>query len=113
MQATGSQRFPFYIKRGYDHIKKHNKTHQLLTGDGGTEGLSDAEKSKHENNYIGNKGLLFLLLSLIMTPAPVLPASPPPPFILGKGEEQLWAAAAERQCGAVIIHKREAKLRFR
>lgn len=48
----GSQHFPFYIKQGYDHIKKHNKTYQLLTGDGGTEGLSDAEKAKKENDYI-------------------------------------------------------------
>lgn len=113
MQATGSQHFPFYIKWGYDHIKKHNKTYQLLTGDGGTEGLSDAEKSKHKNNYVGNKGLLFLLLSLVLTPAPVLPASSPLPFILGRAEEQLWAAAAEWQCSTVIVHKREAKLRFR
>lgn len=52
MKATGSQHFPFYIKWGYDHIKKHNKTYQLLTGDDGTEGLSDAKKAKHENNYI-------------------------------------------------------------
>lgn len=40
--------FSLYIKWGYDHIKKHNKTYQLLTGDGGTVGLSDAEKAKHE-----------------------------------------------------------------
>lgn len=52
MKATGSQHFPFYIKRGYGHIKKHNTTEQLLTGDGGTEALRDAEKAKHKNNYI-------------------------------------------------------------
>lgn len=91
MKATGSQHFPFYIKWGYDHIKKHNKTYQLLTGDGGTEGLSDTKKAKHENNYIWNKPLLFLLLSLIMTPAPVPTASPPLPFILERGEERLRA----------------------
>jgi len=51
MKATGSQNFPFCIKWGYDHIKKHNKTYHLLTGDRGTEGLSGAEKAKHENNY--------------------------------------------------------------
>lgn len=94
MKAMGSQHFPFYIKQGYDHIKKHNKTYQLLTGDGGTEGLSDAEKAKKQNDYIWNKTLLFLLLSLIMTPAPVLSTSPPLPFILERGEEQLWAGAA-------------------
>lgn len=52
MEATGSQHFPFYIKWGYGHIKKHNKTQQLLTGDGGTETFRDAEKAKHKNNYI-------------------------------------------------------------
>lgn len=52
MKATGSQHFPFYIKWGYDHVKEHSETRKLLTGDSGKEGLSDAEKDRHENSYI-------------------------------------------------------------
>lgn len=72
MKATGSQHFPFYIKWGYDHVKEHSKTYKLLTGDSGTEGLSDAKKARHENNYIWIKGLLFLCSALLW---PLLPSS--------------------------------------
>lgn len=105
MKATGSQHFPFYIKWGYDHVKEHSETRKLLMGDSGKESLSDAEKDRHENSYIWNKGLLFSLLSLIVTSAPVLPASPPFPSILERREQQPWAVAAVWQCNAMWISR--------